>query len=47
MEIWYNLIMSTEILTREKLNNLDKDILITLLLGMQDQLVKQTDSIEK
>lgn len=47
IEIWYNLIMSTEILTREKLNNLDKDILITLLLGMQDQLVKQTDSIEK
>lgn len=47
MKIWYNLTMSTEKLTREKLNNLDKDILITLLLGMQDQLAKQTASIEK
>ena len=39
--------MSTEKLTREKLNNLDKDILITLLLGMQEQLAQQAAAIEK
>ena len=45
--IWYNLSMSTEKLTREKLNHLEKDMLITLLLGMQEQLAQQTASIEK
>lgn len=45
--IWYNLSMSKEKLTREQLNSLDKDILITLLLGMQDQLAQQTAAIEK
>lgn len=45
--IWYNLPMSKEKLTREQLNSLDKDILITLLLGMQDQLAQQTAAIEK
>ena len=39
--------MSTEKLTREKLNHLEKDMLITLLLGMQEQLAQQTDSIDK
>lgn len=43
--IWYNLSMSTEKLTREKLNHLEKDMLITLLLGMQEQLAQQTASI--
>lgn len=45
--IWYNLPMGKEKLTREQLNSLDKDILITLLLGMQDQLAQQTAAIEK
>ena len=45
--IWYNLSMSTEKLTREQLNHLEKDMLITLLLGMQEQLAQQTASIEK
>ena len=45
--IWYNLSMSTEKLTREQLNHMEKDMLITLLLGMQEQLVQQTASIEK
>lgn len=39
--------MGKEKLTREQLNSLDKDILITLLLGMQDQLAQQTAAIEK
>ena len=39
--------MSKDKFTREQLNNLDKDILITLLLGMQDQLARQTIAIEK
>lgn len=34
-------------MTREQLNSLDKDNLITLLLSMQDQLVQQTAAIEK
>ena len=45
--IWYNLPMGKEKLTREQLNSLDKDILITLLLGMQDQLAQQTAATEK
>lgn len=45
--IWYNLIMSREKFTREQLDSLDKDILITLLLGMQEQLAQQTFAIEK
>lgn len=45
--IWYNLLMGKEKLTREQLNSLDKDILVTLLLGMQDQLAQQTAAIEK
>lgn len=39
--------MKKDKLTREQLNSLDKDILITLLLGMQEQLVQQTAAIEK
>lgn len=39
--------MKKDKLTREQLNSLDKDILITLLLGMQDQLAQQTLAIEK
>ena len=39
--------MKNEKLTREQLNSLDKDILITLLLGMQDQIAQQTIAIEK
>lgn len=39
--------MNTDKLTREQLNSLDKDILITLLLGMQDQIAQQTIAIEK
>lgn len=39
--------MSKDKFTREQLNNLDKEILVTLLLGMQDQLARQTISIEK
>lgn len=39
--------MKNEKLTREQLNGLDKDILITLLLGMQDQIAQQTIAIEK
>lgn len=39
--------MSKDKLSREQLNNLDKDTLITLLLGMQEQLAKQTAAIEK
>lgn len=33
--------------SREQLNSLDKDILVTLLLNLQDQLVQQTTAIEK
>jgi len=33
--------------SREQLNSLDKDILVTLLLNLQDQLVQQTAAIEK
>lgn len=33
--------------TRQQLNNLDKDMQITLLLSMQDQLMQQTAAIEK
>lgn len=39
--------MNKDKLTREQLNSLDKDILITLLLGMQDQIAQQTIAIEK
>ena len=39
--------MSTEKLTREQLNNLDKDMLITLILGLQSQIEQQTATIEK
>lgn len=39
--------MKKDKFTREQLNSLDKDILITLLLGMQDQLAQQTAAIEK
>lgn len=39
--------MKRENLTREQLQNLDKEILITLLLNMQEQLAKQTEAIEK
>ncbi len=39
--------MKKDKLTRQQLNSLDKDILITLLLGMQDQLAQQTAAIEK
>lgn len=39
--------MKNEKLTRKQLNSLDKDILITLLLGMQDQIAQQTIAIEK
>ena len=45
--IWHNLTMSREKFTREQLDSLDKDILITLLLGMQEQLAQQTAAIEK
>ena len=47
LQIWYNLSMKKDKLTRQQLNNLDKDILITLLLGMQGQLEQQTAAIEK
>ena len=46
-EIWYNLSMEKEKFTRQQLNNLDKDMLITLLLSMQEQLMQQTSAIEK
>ena len=36
-----------ETFSREQLNSLDKDILVTLLLNLQDQLVQQTKAIEK
>lgn len=39
--------MKNEKFTRDQLNSLDKDILITLLLGMQDQMAQQTIAIEK
>ena len=39
--------MSKDKLSREQLNNLDKATLITLLLGMQEQLEKQALAIEK
>lgn len=39
--------MKNEKLTREQLNRLDKDLLITLLLGMQDQIAQQSIAIEK
>ncbi len=39
--------MSKDKLSRERLNNLDKGTLITLLLGMQEQLAQQTAAIEK
>lgn len=45
--IWYNLNMNKDRLTREQLNTLDKDILITLLLDMQEKLERQTAAIEK
>lgn len=45
--IWYHLSMEKEKFIRQQLNNLDKDMLITLLLSMQDQLMQQTAAIEK
>lgn len=39
--------MKNETFSREQLNHLDKEILITLLLGMQSQLAQQAASIEK
>ena len=39
--------MKTDKLTRKQLNNLDKDVLITLLLDMQKQMEKQAVAIEK
>ena len=39
--------MNKDRFTREQLNTLDKDILITLLLGMQEKLDQQTAAIEK
>ena len=39
--------MKNDKLTRQQLNSLDKDILITLLLDMQDQILQQTIAIEK
>ena len=39
--------MKNNKLSREQLNSLDKDILITLLLAMQDQIAQQTIAIEK
>ena len=39
--------MKKDKLTRQQLNSLDKDILITLLLDMQDQILQQTIAIEK
>ena len=46
-QIWYNLSMNNDKLTREQLNSLDKDILVTLFLSMQDQLAQKTAAIEK
>lgn len=45
--LWYNLSMKKDKLTRQQLNSLDKDILITLLLDMQDPILQQTIAIEK
>ena len=39
--------MKNERFTGDQLNSLDKDILITLLLGMQDQIAQQSIAIEK
>ena len=39
--------MKKDKLTREQLNHLDKDMLITLLLGLQDQVAQQTIAIKK
>ena len=47
LQIWYNLSMKKDKLTRQQLNSLDKDIWITLLLDMQDQILQQTIAIEK
>ena len=38
-QIWYNIHMENERLTYEKLNSLDKEILIQLLLSTKVQLV--------
>ena len=38
--------MSNDKFTREQLNNLDKDFLITMMLKMQDQISKQTVAIQ-
>lgn len=46
-EIWYNVTMKKDKLTREELNRMDKDMLITLLLSMQEQLAQQTAAIER
>lgn len=39
--------MKKENLTREQLNRFDKDILITLLLDMQEQIAQQSIAMEK
>ena len=39
--------MKNKKFTAEQLNRLDKDLLITLLLGMQDQITQQSLAIEK
>lgn len=44
--LWYNLNMSNDKFTREQLNNLDKDFLITMMLKMQDQISEQTVAIQ-
>ena len=46
-EIWYNRTMKKDKLTREELNKLDKEMLVTLLLSMQEQIAQQTAAIER
>ena len=44
--LWYNFNMNNDTFTREQLNRLEKDFLITMMLKMQDQISEQTVAIQ-
>ncbi len=45
LELKYNLSMK-ETISREELNKMDKEVLVTLLMGMQEQLERSNDTID-
>ena len=45
LELKYNLSMK-ETISREELNKMDKEVLVTLLMGMQEQLERSNETID-